>query len=277
MLGQHPELYGFPELHAFGFPTIAVALEESNDGMAGLARAVAEVVIGKQDAEGVRAAREWLVKRSELPPVDVFRLLLDVVAPRIGVEKTPATAMREDELTTAMKAFPEARYLHLIRHPVAAQASMQHMLPVIPSRGGELRQVGSKQAMELTCSLIWYRTHRRLQRVGADMPADRWKVLRAEDLLANPQTCLPNVCEWLGISREPEAIASMCHPERSPYARFGPPEAWGGGDPGFLAAPDLRIGGHQLAAPFPSDWSIPDKMKLATRELALAFGYEVPM
>src|SRR5438552_2712037 len=99
MVGQHPDLYGFPELRLFNADTLdgvlhfhekMLAIEESTlhgsrDGVIashilffklrgqrramtarfsdGLLRAVAELVCGGQTTEGVRAAQAWLDAR----------------------------------------------------------------------------------------------------------------------------------------------------------------------------------------------------------------------
>jgi hypothetical protein len=276
MLGQHPALYQFPELHLFACSSIGLALEETNDGMVGLIRAVAELLLGDQEEKTVVRARKWLLMRAHVAPSRIFRLLLGRITPRVGVEKTPATGMVPDQLARAMSAFPNARFLHLIRHPVTTQASMHRFLPGLPGRRGRRVVVDSQSDLVLGSAMAWYRTHRHLQLTGEHMPPERWMSIRAEDLISEPTTHLARVCAWLGISADPDALTAMCHPERSPYARFGPPQARGGADPGFLRSPELRLGAPPVSVPFPTDWAIPSRLRHATRELASRFGYDVP-
>ena len=81
MLGEHPRLYGFPELRVFRADTIGGLLVEppAGQGMAvrvrtaGLVRAVAELHEREQSPAAVDRAFGWLEARSSLP---VARLLV---------------------------------------------------------------------------------------------------------------------------------------------------------------------------------------------------------
>jgi hypothetical protein len=55
------------------------------------------------------------------------------------------------------------------------------------------------------------------------------------------------VCRWLGIRDDAEAIDAMMHPERSPFACFGPITALFGNDPNFLRGPEFRP--HKVKVP----------------------------
>src|SRR5580658_5716804 len=126
MLGQHPELYGFPELGIF-------AAEQAGgvrgDGMArirpGLAQAVAELGWGAQGPGELAQARAWLAARQALDMVDVYDALLDQIAPLRGVEKTPTTLLQAGALDRATDAYPRACFLHLTRHPLTALRSLE--------------------------------------------------------------------------------------------------------------------------------------------------------
>ena len=48
------------------------------------------------------------------------------------------------------------------------------------------------------------------------------------------------LAQWLGLRADTSAVASTLHPERSPYARFGPAGARLGNDIFFLERPALR-------------------------------------
>jgi hypothetical protein len=64
--------------------------------------------------------------------------------------------------------------------------------------------------------------------------------MQGEDLLTDPHQGLRRLAGWLGLRADDEAIAEMKHPERSPYACFGPPGAPFGNDFFFLQNPVLR-------------------------------------
>jgi hypothetical protein len=83
------------------------------------------------------------------------------------------------------------------------------------------------------------------------------------------------ICRWLGIRDDEEAIDEMMHPERSPFACFGPINALFGNDPNFLLGPTFRP--HKVKFPRldrPVPWR-DDNQGLHPKVVALAqeFGY----
>src|SRR5271157_2595651 len=144
MIGQHPELAGLPELKLFGFRTIG-ELESSlpaywrergfTHRSPGLVRALAEFEFGGQTPKRLLMARAWLTERARWSGADVLDHLLARLAPRTGVEKSPETVNDGAALRRAARAYPEARYLHLTRHPATTAASMgRHLETTL--RGG---------------------------------------------------------------------------------------------------------------------------------------------
>ena len=93
--------------------------------------------------------------------------------------------------------------------------------------------------------------------------------------MSDPPTHLTAICRWLGIRDDEEAVAEMMHPERSPFACFGPINALFGNDPNFLRGPTFRP--HKVKIP-PLDKPVPwrdDGKGLYPRvvELARELGY----
>src|SRR5215831_16410513 len=68
MLGQHPQMYGLPELHLFGAETMGEwweICERTRPAMPhGALRAVAELFYGKQTEHTITLAAGWLRRRS---------------------------------------------------------------------------------------------------------------------------------------------------------------------------------------------------------------------
>jgi hypothetical protein len=100
--------------------------------------------------------------------------------------------------------------------------------------------------------------------------------VRGEDLLTDPDRGLREIASWLELRTDAEAIEEMKHPERSPYACFGPPGARFGHDRFFLQSPVLR---PARAAPQsldgPLSWREDGQGFLPeVKELALQFGYQ---
>ena len=131
-------------------------------------------------------------------------------------------------------AYPRARYLHLVRHPATTVASMcEAWLPVN-------KWNVHPAVFPQFCLGVWYHQHARILRLVGQLPAARYRRVRAEDILNRPEETLPDVCRWLGIDASPDVVRAMCHPEDSCYARRGPASAPCGNDPKFLDSPALR-------------------------------------
>lgn len=241
MIGQHPDLFGLPELKLFLFPSIGeleLALPESwrVRGVAhrspGLVRAVAELMVGDQSPESVAAARIWLQERCLWSGEDVFDVLMSQTDPCATVEKSPENVMTQAALDRLSSAYPRARYLHLIRHPATSQRSMQdHWRRTMPNQ--------PFPDLEVYCVTSWLDINERVLIFGGSLPEDRYFRVRAEDLLNDPDSHLRAIARWLGVRQDDDAVATMNHPESSPFACFGPADGGvvGGNDPGFLADP----------------------------------------
>ena len=275
MLGQHPELYGFPELLLLTKRTIGEILDGDHDldaawrlhHQAGLVRAVAEVVIGERAGkDAIAQAREWLERHRGWPTVAVFDLLQEKVNPRVAVEKTPETSSSETPIFRSLIAYPRARFIHLVRHPVSTIRSMcEHW---------RTRDwIANRGPLEVTCAATWYASHRRLLRILSEFASERTLRVKAEAVLNDPERELPRIAQWLDLATDDEAIEAMLHPEHSPYARFGPPEAPGGHDPKFLRNPIPRPVAVPGSIEFPAQWQIGSQATAAIAELAGELGY----
>jgi hypothetical protein len=86
----------------------------------------------------------------------------------------------------------------------------------------------------------WYALHINIVTFLDGLPEEQKIQIRGEDLLADPDTYLRQIVEWLGLRTDTEALDAMKHPEQSPYACFGPVNARLGNDPSFLREPILR-------------------------------------
>src|SRR5215469_5401667 len=114
MIGQHPQMYGFPETHLLCFETMAERAEHDSKSTYpmghGLLRAVAQLYFGEQTEASIRKARWWLNRRSDRSTEFVFRVLMHRVFPRMAVDKSPS--MADPEVLQRIHArFPRARFL----------------------------------------------------------------------------------------------------------------------------------------------------------------------
>lgn len=276
MLGQHPQLYGLPETHFFTCDSIDewATLYRKTDRMQGAWRAIAQIIFGEQTMPTVCMARLWLQERSYFTTAEVLRVLGQRVAPKILVEKTPKAAQRLQHMQRMMREFPRARFLHLLRHPYGQVNSL------LERRLRFLGNGGSKSLLEAAQDLgdparFWLTTHQAILHFLRDVPPEQQFCTRGEDLLSAPDEHLREIAHWLGIRSDDDAIEAMKHPERSAFARKGPPNASHGGDEKFFTDPVLRS--YSTVTP-PLDAQLPwcsgsEVFSEPIRQLARNFGY----
>jgi hypothetical protein len=89
----------------------------------------------------MRRAYGWVTQRSEWTTQQLLDHLLAGVAPREGLEKSPDTVDKDAALERCLRAYPQARFLHLTRHPETTQRSMRkHWQPLYPDRSQDLAE-----------------------------------------------------------------------------------------------------------------------------------------
>lgn len=267
MLGQHPQLYGFPELRLFRAADVA-GLLATPARLGGLLRALAQLHEERQNEEAVENAYQWLESRAHWSVTSVLDHLLDLVSPLTGVEKSPETSRTDDALHRAATAYPGARILHLVRHPWSTVQSMLHAWSSLSHWNVDPEDAPGY------CLNVWTEQHLRIAEFGESLEFGQLLRVRAEDVVNEPLDALPEFCRWMGIDDAGESIRVMLHPERSPYASPGPMNALGGFDPKFLSNPRLRRL-QQPSPVMPDAWLIDDRSFQAAADLARRFGYDI--
>jgi len=174
-----------------------------------------------------------------------------------------------------VRAFPDARFLHLLRHPFGhVRSRLERRLSA--------SEIGEPEALLKAAhrlggdpQLLWYRCHRNILAFLKTIPPGSHLQIRGEDILNNPDQHLPKITRWLELRSGSAEIEQMTHPERSPFAGFGPENARRGGDEKFFRHPALRPASRAsqpLDAPLP--WRADGAGFLPQiRELARQFGY----
>ena len=269
MIGSHPQLYGFPELILFDYATIGERLDAPPRvgkrppgfyALPGLVRALAQVHDGDQGPEAIAAAKHWVEEHRDCSGATVFDHLLDLVAPLIGVEKSPETVNSEEQLHRALAAFPAARFIHLARHPVTAQRSL-HVRWMTFDRPEVF-------------ALSWWNQHRRISKFCAELPAEQSIVVRSEDALNASASEMRRIARWLSVRDDDEAIDAMRHPERSPYSNAGCNDELEGNDPRFLRSPAPHPVELPATLAHPPEWRLPTDLTADVAEVATSLGYQ---
>jgi hypothetical protein len=232
MLGQHPQMYSLMETHLFTCEKMwewwRLYREKNKVLGQGLLRVIAELVMGYQSEATIEQARLWILRRLAWPTSQVFRALAMRVTPSVLIEKSPLTVNRLENLQRIQAAFPRARFLHLTRHPLEFGRSY---LKFFENMGIPVK--ADPQA-------VWHRQHSTILIFLATVPREQQLRIRGEDVLDAPDQHLTKIAAWMGVQTSPDAIEKMKHPERSPFAGFGPRNAPMGGDPQFFSDPTLH-------------------------------------
>lgn len=281
MLGQHPQAFGLPELCLFNVEQllelwVRTSDEISNDSKTrqGLLRAVAEIYAGEQTSATIRMAQHWAAARQHMTTAEVYQELVAKIHPLIAVEKSPSYTIDVKRMERIHAAFPDARFVHLIRHPVGQCKSVMSM-----NEGAFALFVNAIDFLDdraiLEPQFAWHDLNVNILNFLDHVPPNRQIRIRGEDIMSDPPKYLQMICRWLGIRDDDAAVAAMMHPEQSPFACFGPINALFGNDPNFLSGPTFRP--HVVKVPLlnkPVPWRGDGKgLHPRVVELAREFGY----
>jgi Sulfotransferase family len=284
-LAGHPQIYGFPELLIFSAETLADILagkrrfsaargktppRSARDRavrLTGPLRAIAELHEHSQQHDAIERAKEWFLDRAEWPTERLFDYLIGLVRPSVALEKSPDTVMTDENLRHCLETYPRARYIHLTRHPVAAQRSIQENLGYLIPESSVKWRIASAASM-------WYLGHLRVARALSELPSDRWFRLRAEDLLCSPSAWARRILNWLGLACDDDIISQMMRTEQWQFAGTGKSGTLFGGDHKFMLAPQLRAIPELAVVKFDPAWGLLDEMCARMTALAGYLGYE---
>lgn len=246
MIGQHPQTLGLPELNLFtGKYLKDLWRRKSSDRLLepkrrnGLLRTVAELYAGEQSTATIHMAEHWAAARQERTSGEVYQELADKVDPLIIVEKSPLYSISLQYLLRIYETFPEARFIHLVRHPVAQCRSVMKLNEGIFALWIDAFEFQEDRAI-IEPQIAWYNININILNFLDTVPAENHIRLMGEKVMEYPEETLAGLCQWLGIRDDEDAIDEMMHPERSPFACFGPINALYGNDPNFLRGPGFR-------------------------------------
>ena len=281
MIGQHPQMYGLPELNLFNVQKMKDLWTRSSDDIGddsnrrnGLMRAVAQIYAGEQTNETIAMAQHWAAARENRDTISVYREIAEKIRPFRIVEKSPSYTLSEERLNRILMAFPDAYFIHLVRHPIPQGKSILQL-----NDGIFLLLVNSfefeEERVTLDPQIAWHDINVNIINFLRKVPENRKKMLRGEDFIKDPISYLRAICGWLSLRDDKDAIDEMLHPERSAYACFGPAAALFGNDPKFLQRPAFRP--HEPKIP-PSGVELPWRtdgkgLRKEVIEMMYYFGY----
>jgi hypothetical protein len=234
MLGQHPDLYGLPEINLSVADRVGGVIDfyaSRPHGLHGLWRTVAELQAGEQTDATIAAARDWVAARRDWPSSAMLAWIEAQVAPRRIVDKSPVTVRSPAMMARLRQMRPGASFLHIVRQPAAVCRSVDRLHETIDA------ETGSSLRTRVDAEQVWLRSNGNVMEFKATLPPGVCLSLQGEAFLAEFETYAPQVCDWLGIRSDRAALEAMLHPETSPYACPGPESARYGNDPNFLESP----------------------------------------
>jgi hypothetical protein len=161
-----------------------------------------------EDLGRIPRVREWGVRpedvRARLPERAAFNDVVDAVyrayaeargKARYG-DKTPAYMQH---LPLLDRVFPDAQYVHIVRDGRDAALSFAAMMRKPRFNLGRPRRLAEFAS-------AWRLEVEGAQRFGARLGPGRYLELRYEDLVAEPEARLREVCEFLGLEFEPAML-----------------------------------------------------------------------
>jgi sulfotransferase family protein len=267
MLGQHPQMYAVPELHLFVAQTVAQWFElcapASFQMNHGLLRAAAQLLFGAQTETTVRQADGWLMRRSHVTTGFLLECLAEMTHPRLLVEGSPSIVHQVDFLQRAYLMFPQAHFLHLVWHPRVFAESVWEGIrefsrsgPLPPSHwliqlASTAPPVGGQNPSDQLGAVLdpqwaWYCLNQNICAFLNSLPKDQQLRICGESLRTNAEAVLGQVATWLSLRADGEAVESMKHPDRSPYATLGPPNAPFGTDVFLPGTPSFFFKGEAI-------------------------------
>ena len=273
VIGQHPDAFGLPEVHLFAERKVGDLLDLDTPifGLVGatngLKRAVAELVFNEQSFESVERATKWCEERRHNTGAEFFRELCERAGDRLVVDKSP-TNTHTDGVERLYKAFPNAKFLHLSRHP-RAMCRSQHK--------AYAQRKGARGLKKFDHENYWLTRHQSILKFSKRLDPGQYMFLHGEWFFEFPELFLTQICEWLDLSTAPEAIEQMMHPELSPFAKLGPDNAKYGNNLGFIDSPHLRVGKiPSETIDGPLEWVTDREAYFSdqTRSLAYQLGYD---
>lgn len=271
MIGQHPQLFGLPEVNLFAgddLEHLSRWYRMRPRFQHGILRAVAELALGGQSPADIRAAKVWLQEMKDADTGEIYQDLVAWAEPRMLVDKSPMYSYDPEAYDRIIQRFPEARFIHLLRHPRGTCESLFKMQRDIDSGGA-----GSGE-FKLDPDKVWCAPHKKIFEFLEALPAEQHIRIRGEEFLSTPDQSLRDICAWLGLRSEEEDIEAMKHPENSPFACMGPRNALYGNDPGFLKNPELKeYHAKPLSLEGPLTYGEGAEFSSETKHFAKLFGY----
>ena len=202
MLAGHPELFACNELQLLHFETLADRAEAYTGKFTlwseGLIRAVMELKNLTADEAKVLL---FDFETQGMTTVEMFAQLQIWVGDRSIVDKSPSYLLDPLALEKAIYDFPNARFIHLVRHPYSTVKSFEkyHMDQVMYLKNHDYT------AQELG-ELVWLQSHQNAINFLEKIPVRQQYCMAYEDLVSDPERVMQDMCYDLGLPFHPNLL-----------------------------------------------------------------------
>ncbi len=202
MLGGHSQLFAPPELELLRFNT----LEERREAFEGRDRFWLEGTLrAMMEAKGIslEEAREEMRRYEEegMSVKEFYGEMQEWIGERVLVDKSPSYALYEEAMRRGEEDFEEARYIHLVRHPMGMIKSFEE---------AKLEQVFFQYEHEYgrreLAELIWVVSNENIGRFLEGIEEGRKVEVRYEEMVREPREVMERVCRVMGIEVEEEML-----------------------------------------------------------------------
>lgn len=273
-------LFFFPELNLFQSASLNDFIELNHGLMAsnvhGLLRLVAEIYTGEQTIDSIETASRWIEQRLSLSSTSTYHELAAKVYPLTFVEKNVRYGESPHYLKRILTAFPNAIFIHLVRHPLSVCASACH------TREGRIRLAlrnsfdrSQISAPVLDPQILWHRINTNITDFLSDLPVSQKLTIKAEDFYSSEDEVIAKIGPVFSLMPKTPNQNVIRH-LLTDFDNLGPFGAELGGSREFLQAPsrdyDASIShDHRTPLTLRSDQS---SLFPHVIELAASYGYE---
>jgi hypothetical protein len=267
MLAGHPGLFVPPELNLLPFAsprrqriqTEALGYRWIRSGLASALKELGQLSVTET------AAEFEALDRDDVPMPAVFDRLQQAASPRILVDKSPLNGFHPEWLGYAERVFSQARYIHLVRHPVPTVESFVRMR--FHRMFGRHWLIWDENAW-LYGEKFWTSVNRQILGFLENIEPERQLRVTFEKLVTDPVAATGEICRFLGIAHD-GAVQTPYSGHRMVHDLSG--SLFAAGDPNFLLRTAID---PALASPtkegIPS-WPFGE----ATREVAARLQYAI--
>ena len=243
MIGQHSELFGFPEINlilADDFQSyIALMKEQRLNLKDGDLRSIAYIFFGDQSFDSIKKASDFLIQNPQMKTNDVLKSFQEKIHPKRLVTKSPLYA---SDLSYLKKLPTDAFFIHLLRNPLTQNRSLENYLRLLDLNSSNYLYLAYLENRYKG----WMNEQQNIESFLQNIPNNKKMRVYSELTLRDPKKAMKELCHFLNVSDDENNIEQMLHPEKSIFASVGDEIARFGNDPKFLMHPKLRVSNENI-------------------------------